>query len=168
MLTCPRCGYYNSDIATQCEQCNTRISAANAEQPRHAGAPVPVSTPEAPPLPSRDPEYGDLYIRLIAATIDAFVLAFGIIFVARLLPILSAYALFLIPALYEIITEAQSGATLGKRVFNLRVVTADTLQPISVRRSIVRHFAHYLSVLPFSSVTSLPGLITASAPCTTT
>ncbi len=146
MLTCPRCGYYNSDISSRCEQCDARLTVANTERPRHSVEATPAPTPEAPPTsPKREPEYGGFWVRFLAATIDGFVLSVGVLLLDGFIPIVSLLALFLIPALYEIIMEAQSGATLGKRVFGLRVVTADTLQPISVRRSIGRHLGHYVS-----------------------
>jgi uncharacterized RDD family membrane protein YckC len=150
MLTCSRCGYYNSDVATRCEQCNARLSQADAERPRHvavaeAGPPSPL-----PPLKPQL-EYGGFWIRFIAAWIDGFILTFATAFLIAAFPFaaLGLIIALLMPPLYEILAEARSGATIGKRVFKLRVVRADNLQPIGIPRSIVRHLAHILSALIF-------------------
>ena len=145
MLTCSRCGYYNSDISTRCEQCNARLTVANAEPARHTATPTREAPPEALLTPNREPEYGGFWVRFVAVIIDGFIVSFGTALVAGFLPIFALPALILAPALYEIIMEAQSGATLGKRVFGLRVVTADTLQPISIPSAVIRHFGHYVS-----------------------
>ncbi len=41
------------------------------------------------------------------------------------------------------------GTTLGKRPFNIYVVSADTLGPITIKQSMVRFFSYLISYLPF-------------------
>jgi uncharacterized RDD family membrane protein YckC len=91
--------------------------------------------------------YGGFWARGGALFIDGLVLSFSTVFVSPFLPpALSLFVLLLIPAVYETAMEAGSGATMGKRLFGLRVTGLDG-QPISLRRSAGRHFAHYLSAL---------------------
>lgn len=50
---------------------------------------------------------------------------------------------------YFAFLEGGSGATLGKRLFGLRVVDRETGRPIGYSRALIRTFARILSAAPF-------------------
>lgn len=154
MLVCKRCGYYNSDASARCEQCDRRLSSASAEPVRRY---IETDSPHEPkpdgpkPVPTAyvvQPVYAGFWVRGAALFIDGIVVSFGSAFTSPFLPGIFSVAVLLFGALYEILMEAQTGATLGKKALGLRVTTPDG-QPISIRRSIGRHFAHYLSAIFF-------------------
>jgi uncharacterized RDD family membrane protein YckC len=43
MLICPKCGYYNSDVATRCDQCGGRLSDRDSERRRDRQSVAPAA-----------------------------------------------------------------------------------------------------------------------------
>ena len=151
MLVCGRCGYYNSDIAHRCEQCNHRLNATNAEPERRPPSTIEVLEPtaEMPAVATRQYAYGGFWQRAGALIIDSVVIGFGLTLALIVLPpSLGLLVLFAGPAAYEVAAETSTGATLGKKVFGLRVLTTG-FQPLTFGRALGRYFAHFLSYFFF-------------------
>jgi uncharacterized RDD family membrane protein YckC len=178
MLVCPRCGFYNSEVVTRCDQCHAWLSAADRERSParqqetepELEAPAAVLRGDSPVVVcpgcgaaatsrfcpdcgrqlSGEPEYAGFWIRGGALLIDSIIVGVAGFILVAFLPAgyLSLLLLLVAPAIYEVSFETRTGATLGKKALGLRVVTP-TLQPLSLGRSIARYFAHYLSSLFF-------------------
>lgn len=104
--------------------------------------------------------YGGFWIRFMAAVADSIIvnIAFGIlnpiVFGGRYFDFGTMYVLdntwlgFILQAGYYIVMWYLFGATLGKMLFRLRIVSADTLGDISLGQAIGRYLSLFISAFP--------------------
>ena len=114
------------------------------------------------------PDYAGFWIRFLALVIDSFVLGIPLSILRNIvvsghgaLTFGQGYApgnppgwnLFTIAVgmlYYGLLEGGVNGQTIGKRIFAIRVVDVDTVQPgIGTTRGIGRYFARWLSAIPF-------------------
>ena len=125
----------------------------------------------APQAYTAQPVYGGFWIRFVAIVIDGIIIAIPIIVVAVIVGATigftsasqnattqqtnaAANGATGIVQLLAIVIQAgyfiyfwSRGQTLGMRLFRLRVVDANTYQPISVGKAVVRFIGYYISAL---------------------
>lgn len=113
-----------------------------------------------PPAPGFAPQarFGGFWIRVVAYIIDAVILGVvqGIIdVIVRANPSDPSSPGYSVAAVLQIVISAAYfaglwtywGATLGQRIFKLRVVDANTMQPIGLGKALVRWLGLVLSFL---------------------
>jgi uncharacterized RDD family membrane protein YckC len=90
-------------------------------------------------------------VRLVASFIDGIVLLIPQLIIRLLLgPGLGGLAGFVIGVAYAVYFWTSSGATPGKMVMNLRVVSAETGGLIDPGTAILRYVGYIVSAIPFA------------------
>jgi uncharacterized RDD family membrane protein YckC len=91
----------------------------------------------------------DFVTRLIAWIIDAVIVGVPIFILAMILPMFLAYAIGLVAGVgYAVYFWTSTGATLGKQVMGLKVVSSETGQLLDTQGAIIRYVCYIISGLP--------------------
>ena len=147
-MFCPRCGNTVPDGATFCPNCGAPLQAgASTSTPPYAGSTTAQSAPVSGfETLTKDQKAQEYWLwRFVAFVVDAVIVY---IVLAVLTALIALPALFsggtnlfgvvfgglaflwgIIFVLYFMFTEASSGASLGKRIFHLRVVSRTNSNP---------------------------------------
>lgn len=115
-------------------------------------APDPVPLKPMPPLPKR----AGFVQRVAAVLIDLHVLVAGMLILVfawvvaggQLTPMYHALFLaywVLVPTLYHAVLWSRTGATLGNRFLGIKVVDAETREPVRFGRALARYALYYPS-----------------------
>lgn len=118
-------------------------------------APDPVPLKPMPPL-SKLPKRAGFIQRVAAVLVDVLILVAGMLLLVfawvmaggQLTPLYHALFLaywVLVPALYHAVLWSRTGATLGKRLLGIKVVDAETREPVRFRRALLRYVLYYPS-----------------------
>jgi uncharacterized RDD family membrane protein YckC len=115
----------------------------------------PEALPEEPYIAPIEQVYAGFWIRLCAKLIDGLVLQIALRGLAIALQVNlsenTGFSIFVggvIGATYNIFFNGKFGATPGKMVFRIRIVTADG-SPLGFPRAVARYFAEFLSAVIF-------------------
>jgi uncharacterized RDD family membrane protein YckC len=128
-MFCPNCGKQNDDLATYCQVCGVALASS-----------VPAPAEGAPAV-----AYAGFWIRVVAAIIDAVILAAAAGLVSAGTFGAGIFVSLLGPWLYEaFMLSSEWQATVGKRAMSIFVTGADGGR-ISFARATGRHFAKWIS-----------------------
>src|SRR5579875_3329002 len=166
-MYCPNCGKQIPDDAKFCPNCGKAIIVTTS--PSQGGTAVQSPQPSTqPPTPldrlGSDTEAQTHWIlRFIAYGVIAYPLLlagvanpFGIVFGIGTLGVFYAGLLMM---LYAAFAEAMYGATLGKRLLKLKVISANSsVQKIGIRETLIRNIAKLYWILLLLDL--LAGLLT--------
>lgn len=91
----------------------------------------------------------DFVTRLIAYIIDAIIIGVPIFIIALVLPPVLSYAIGFVGGIaYVVYFWTSTGATLGKQVMGLKVVSAETGELLDAQGAIIRYVCYIVSALP--------------------
>ena len=162
---CNKCGTLNTVGAQFCSHCGASTSPTPSvaptagSSPPNPGSPYsPLATPYQAVAPVAGVGYGGFWIRVVAYIIDGIILGIVNAVIDAILqvnpqnPQSATYGValtleILLSVAYFAGLWTYMGATLGQRIFKLRVVDANTGQPISLGKALLRWVGLIISFL---------------------
>lgn len=147
MTTCVSCGKENASHARFCQVCGAAIPASATEETPTAPADEP-STAISRSGPA-ERVFAGFWIRALALIIDGLIVFTGTTIIGFGSFGAGFFLSFVAPWLYEALMVASSNrATLGKMALGLEV-TDENGDQLTFTHATGRHFAKYLSAIPF-------------------